>query len=489
LNYVSVLQSKILICDSCDDEYHIYCLDPPLKSVPNTKKWFCTTCKASTKEETKPTPELKLEPKRRGPGRPPKKALPDVKDLPVLPKRRGRPPKKLVDSDDDDSSSVVKKRRGRPSKKKPTPVAAQKPAPPDTPVRSNVAKKRRGRPPKNKSLQDASASSVATAPVVAASRVDPVQATSSSTGTITPQSDPSSNATPSAVGTQSLPEVTQGNAVASVMNPPASVSQKSRSGRTVKRNTFHDEIYESDQNSRTPRPSASQCPKPAPAAAVVATATAAAAAVPTSAGGNQAIAQGQSYESFLQQTQNAPTPNPALAQASNPPAKIVGPASMAQSVNAQGSVRAEPPAPAPFAPPVTAMMPTANYTPAGMTATQGSLPVPPAVLAYPSSFYQAPPPAAAPSASKAPRRKPGARECMQMSRRFGVKVIPQNYMDTLFDYCSRGKVEHLIRMRERLDDHSRMLETQLAGLEALAKEKGELNIKVPAAEPPDGSPL
>lgn len=35
-------------------------------------------------------------------------------------------------------------------------------------------------------------------------------------------------------------------------------------------------------------------------------------------------------------------------------------------------------------------------------------------------------------------------------------------------------------MRERLDDHSRFLESQLAGLEALVKEKGEINVVVPA---------
>lgn len=48
-------------------------------------------------------------------------------------------------------------------------------------------------------------------------------------------------------------------------------------------------------------------------------------------------------------------------------------------------------------------------------------------------------------------------------------------------------MEHLIRMRERLDDHSRFLESQLAGLEALVKEKGELDITVPpvAAEGTD----
>jgi hypothetical protein len=82
--------------------------------------------------------------------------------------------------------------------------------------------------------------------------------------------------------------------------------------------------------------------------------------------------------------------------------------------------------------------------------------------------------------TKMPRRKPGARECMQISRRFGVREIPQKYMEVLLDYCKRGKVEHLIRMRERLDDHSRYLEAQLAGLEALVKEKGESDVVVPA---------
>ena len=57
----------------------------------------------------------------------------------------------------------------------------------------------------------------------------------------------------------------------------------------------------------------------------------------------------------------------------------------------------------------------------------------------------------------------------------------------LQDYCSRGKVEHLIRMRERLDEHSRFLELQLAGLEQLVKEKGESNVVVPRL--PEGPDL
>jgi len=72
---------------------------------------------------------------------------------------------------------------------------------------------------------------------------------------------------------------------------------------------------------------------------------------------------------------------------------------------------------------------------------------------------------------------------MQISRRFGVGVIPEKYMEILLDYCTRGKVEHLIRMRERLDEHSRFLESQLAGLEALVKENGESDVVVPVLPP------
>ena len=90
---------------------------------------------------------------------------------------------------------------------------------------------------------------------------------------------------------------------------------------------------------------------------------------------------------------------------------------------------------------------------------------------------------AAGSGKKEPRRKPGARECMQISRKFGTDVIDQRYFDILMDYSKRAKVDHLIRMRERLDEHTRFLEAQLAGLESLVKKKGEWEGKVPAANP------
>ena len=33
---------EILLCDGCDGEYHMYCLQPPLETVPEND-WFCGT--------------------------------------------------------------------------------------------------------------------------------------------------------------------------------------------------------------------------------------------------------------------------------------------------------------------------------------------------------------------------------------------------------------------------------------------------------------
>lgn len=37
---------KMLLCDRCDAGYHIFCLKPPLKTIPQDD-WFCARCRAS----------------------------------------------------------------------------------------------------------------------------------------------------------------------------------------------------------------------------------------------------------------------------------------------------------------------------------------------------------------------------------------------------------------------------------------------------------
>ncbi|XP_010428795.1 PREDICTED: PHD finger protein EHD3 isoform X2 [Camelina sativa] len=61
---------KIVLCDGCDDAYHIYCMKPPCESVPNGE-WFCTTCKAAILKVRKApeTFEKKMETRQKQKGR------------------------------------------------------------------------------------------------------------------------------------------------------------------------------------------------------------------------------------------------------------------------------------------------------------------------------------------------------------------------------------------------------------------------------------
>ncbi|XP_031281601.1 PHD finger protein EHD3 isoform X2 [Pistacia vera] len=40
---------KIVICETCDHAYHIYCMEPPRSSIPK-RGWFCRKCEAGLKE-------------------------------------------------------------------------------------------------------------------------------------------------------------------------------------------------------------------------------------------------------------------------------------------------------------------------------------------------------------------------------------------------------------------------------------------------------
>lgn len=58
----------LLMCDECEYCYHIYCLDPPLESVPDGD-WYCPVCKNDEDEIVKPGAMLKKNKKKdRNPG-------------------------------------------------------------------------------------------------------------------------------------------------------------------------------------------------------------------------------------------------------------------------------------------------------------------------------------------------------------------------------------------------------------------------------------
>nr|QVX32599.1 UHRF1/2 [Platynereis dumerilii] len=50
---------KTLLCDECDMPYHIYCLKPPMESVPDIDEWYCPECKNDDTEVVKAGEKLK----------------------------------------------------------------------------------------------------------------------------------------------------------------------------------------------------------------------------------------------------------------------------------------------------------------------------------------------------------------------------------------------------------------------------------------------
>jgi hypothetical protein len=43
---------KILLCDGCDEGYHMYCLSPPVKKIPKGL-WFCATCTLGSRDHAR----------------------------------------------------------------------------------------------------------------------------------------------------------------------------------------------------------------------------------------------------------------------------------------------------------------------------------------------------------------------------------------------------------------------------------------------------
>ncbi|XP_001944935.5 LOW QUALITY PROTEIN: E3 ubiquitin-protein ligase UHRF1 [Acyrthosiphon pisum] len=52
-------EDKQVLCDECDDSFHIGCLTPPLTEVPDVDYWYCPTCKVDDNEIVKAGGKLK----------------------------------------------------------------------------------------------------------------------------------------------------------------------------------------------------------------------------------------------------------------------------------------------------------------------------------------------------------------------------------------------------------------------------------------------
>jgi hypothetical protein len=519
-------KAKILLCDKCDEEYHSYCLDPPLASIPKgSKKWFCPSC--DTTESS------------------PKQHKTRRKSAPLsTPKASGTPPSTAFS----ERGSSTGRPRGRPPKNSPsntTPTPRKRGRPPksasSTPSTSNPTPRKRGRPPKNL--------------------------------TVTADSKKRASSPDASADTTSHKKARATMTSVEIKSPASSTEKTSRSGRMLKRSPFHDERDEGEQHLRSSR---YYQEKASSTETVSTTSRDAEPGEWKNSDDTDPPKAAQDIETPPAVPNNNVASTPAVEKGAKPdqpmagksqlppPPVITAAAAISKDGNKPPSTDIFPPEPTSISKqsPITILTsapPRVMAKEKKDVLTNTALPVKEEKLAsLPSSLPQGPlarpnqgrplttaataspvqkrsedklaiptaplvaavkkvaatsaatninVPALAAAAiksataagetedeksgtpTKVPRRKPGARECMQISRRFGVRVIPDRYMDTLLDYCTRGKVEHLIRMRERLDEHSRFLESQLGGLEALVREKGESDAVVPPLpDRPDNKP-
>jgi hypothetical protein len=446
-------QTKLLLCDQCDNEYHTFCLKPELAAIPK-RKWFCPDCAKSEgkgvtrtasrageararKEEisssAKPSASTKKISQEKKPNTPPLPKRDSVgRFIPASSgKKRGRPPKVITSPSKKIASPDPPRKRGRPRKPK-TGTSASKDSKKRDRSRSESPRRSVGRPVK---------------------KVDT-----------------------SVAGLRSLEKTLVEAPVEAAPPSPVAVS---RSGRTLKRSTFHDEIGRGEQHLRS---DATLSTRPASVMSVC----------PPSEGKKPA-----ELDSSKSSRSASPPPPRTMTERCAKEADTDN--TMEASLQKPLKQMLSPPAQSPAPLVQTQLIATTPLVPAAAVANSG--PLVQGQLS-PHASILASVPATSPASrslgeaaqmalsnaskldatvedaeerryqnDKTPRRKPGARECMQISRRFGADIIPDRYMDILMDYCNRGKVEHLIRMRERLDDHSRFLESQLAGLEVLVQQK------------------
>ncbi|XP_050995805.1 E3 ubiquitin-protein ligase UHRF1 [Acomys russatus] len=55
---------KQVLCDECDMAFHLYCLEPPLTSVPPEPEWYCPSCRTDSSEVVQAGEKLKKSKKK-----------------------------------------------------------------------------------------------------------------------------------------------------------------------------------------------------------------------------------------------------------------------------------------------------------------------------------------------------------------------------------------------------------------------------------------
>ena len=477
---ISFFQSKLLMCDNCDEEYHTYCLNPPLVAVPTSRKWYCPTCRSVLKKDKSETSQSMT---TRGKSESSSKPPPSTPASPRRPSLRTKIPQRepVVQSPSSARRSrAVNERKAVSPPKEVKPVAPPvkrgpgrpriRPLPDSTtpPKKPTSTGRPRGRPPKRPRTppRDSEAGDDKTQvkrPVKRALDSDPASGperkrakdgmplTSRDVGG-RPSSSSGHQEGPKPPARRGRPPNSEKRAALKAAEEKARldsekkstdksslpVIQRSRSGRMVKRSTFHDEIEERERQSRalakanlaqhktkpseeppkvtTPKPPVATRVQtasgfPVPKATTQPSAPTVTAVNPKQLPSLSKTLQGPTPSKTPQKLPALPTPQASQAQIRTD-LKHVGkmdPSGVKAGASVDGKL-------------ASVAKPTGSGASAATPAVTAAMSVP-----------------TESSAVKAPRRKPGARECMQISRRFGAQVIPEKYMDILLVRPYGGK--------------------------------------------------
>jgi hypothetical protein len=452
-------------------------LKPPLSNVPKSKKWFCPSCRSkgskekagstvttrgkgdsgitSGRESCSKSPE-----KRRGPGRPPntdrsktKGTTPDKRPVgrpPIVrndtpPETRrgpGRPPstvrgrdskpdlgRRVASTKSTPHIEVNRRGPGRPSFKKASGGRGISLSRPDSSAGSRRTKK--------------SLSSPESEDISSPRRARPAKGLQSPTNIPTRSS-------PRATKAESEGEEGEGDneglvdeelrEVDESIPSPTRLVQRSRSGRMVRQSRFHDEIDEGEQHLKSSKAQSLLVSLATPVKPPIVKATTAEPSV-------------ENVLDLTVETEKAPpivepddvAPIEEVATSDVLTATATGASLPSEAPPIEDDKKAEdvsdelPPPPAEPTVVAPVVLPPATTAPIS-NETMGPPPTATDLTPVAEPLHQAPTVTSAPIShvdaepaptSRVPRRKPGARECMQISRRFGAQVIPQKYVQIL----------------------------------------------------------
>jgi len=363
-------KSETILCDLCDGEYHINCLSPPLSQIP-TFDWFCPTCTyAITKNQTS-SKTTKAAPGKKG-----GKAKGSGKASSQIANKKGstKAKVKLALKQKKAAYSAMQPRTsaGRFAPKgEDSPASASKPSPSLTPI--HTIKRGPGRPPKSATKES---------PEKKAGR---------------PRKHPTKSP-PLSISTEAKPMFSASGGMVRT-----GTQQRSRSGRVVRRKAAYDEREEGDQLLK---------------ATVAPTLVIKTDEIDPPLVTTQIDIEPKGMPSLAAMLAANTAANTVISQEITGGAALPAILPLAQNDDQYGTT-------------MPGIFLDNRFQAVDVTKTQ-PLPSPMASTKIQTSSQENILLGEKPgSSSKNPRRKPGARECMQISRRFGTGMIPQNYMEIL----------------------------------------------------------